>query len=457
MGLFGSRAASGCAIPVPITPMPGGPFATSLPMLGLLTTVAIAAWLLRRAWQQPATSVAMSFGVLAMDAFNRSTFPWLAEWRGAQVLTVLVVSVACWRQVTRHGFRQSLMARSTFLRAALIYFAYALLAASWSSDPASSFMVWLNFQKYLVVFILGAHLVVRDREDLGVALREIALVWTPYLTLVLFAGNWGARGVISKVATDHEWEGFGAGEVGYLVLPTLAAACALTLPLLTRWPRWLRTVGVVIMLAVIVRSGARGQLVACALGAAAYVPSWALRALAAVMLRGAVMIAVAFGVALLLDQGEYPQVLIRWTAARLQAALQERWDLISQLWSAYAAGGWGVILFGLGTAESGVLMGIYPHFIPVEVLCEQGLVGLALLGTALGVLIAQARKAISTTGRSDTDAAAIALFLFLCLVGLKSGGVLASPWLWTTAALLGRGLHASAGKGREAARDGRSS
>lgn len=328
MGLFGSRAASGCAIPVPITPMPGGPFATSLPMLGLLTTVAIAAWLLRRAWQQPATSVAMSFGVLAMDAFNRSTFPWLAEWRGAQVLTVLVVSVACWRQVTRHGLRQSLMARSTFLRAALIYFAYALLAASWSSDPASSFMVWLNFQKYLVVFILGAHLVVRDREDLGVALREIALVWTPYLTLVLFAGNWGARGVISKVATDHEWEGFGAGEVGYLVLPTLAAACALTLPLLTRWPRWLRTVGVVIMLAVIVRSGARGQLVACALGAAAYVPSWALRALAAVMLRGAVMIAVAFGVALLLDQGEYPQVLIRWTAARLQAALQERWDLI---------------------------------------------------------------------------------------------------------------------------------
>jgi hypothetical protein len=142
----------------------------------------------------------------------------------------------------------------------------------------------------------------------------------------------------------------------------------------------------------------------------------------------------------LLDQGEYPQVLLRWTAARLQAALQERWDLISQLWVAYADGGWGTILFGLGTAESGVLMGIYPHFIPVEVLCEQGIVGLALLGTALGVLITQARRVIRTTGRSDTDAAIIALFLFLCLVGLKSGGVLASPWLWTTAALLGRGV-----------------
>ena len=409
-------------------------------MLALLTTAVIGAWLLRRAWLKPATSVAMSFGVLAMDAFNRSSFPLLAEWRAAQVLTVLVVSVACWRQVSIHGLWSSLSTRSTFLRAALIYFAYALLAVTWSSDPASSFMVWLNFLKYLLVFILGAHLVVRDREDLGVALREIALVWTPYLTLVLFAGHWGARGIISKVASDHEWEGFGAGEVGYLVLPTLAAACALTLPLLTRWPRWLRTVGVVIMLAVIVRSGARGQLVACALGAAAYVPSWALRALASVMLRGAVLVAIAFGIALLLDQGEYPQVLLRWTAARLQAALQERWDLISQLWAAYAAGGWGTILFGLGTAESGVLMGIYPHFIPVEVLCEQGLVGLALLGTALGVLIGQGRRAMAGPGRSDADAAIIALFLFLCLVGLKSGGVLASPWLWTAAALLGRGI-----------------
>ncbi len=412
-------------------------------MLALLTTAVIGAWLLRRAWLKPATSVAMTFGVLAMDAFNRSSFPLLAEWRAAQVLTVLVVSVACWRQVTTHGLWSSLSTRSTFLRAALIYFAYALLAVTWSSDPASSFMVWLNFLKYLVVFILGAHLVVRDREDLGVALREIALVWTPYLTLVLFAGHWGARGIISRVASDHEWEGFGAGEVGYLVLPTLAAACALTLPLLTRWPRWLRTVGVVIMLAVIVRSGARGQLVACALGAAAYVPSWALRALASVMLRGAVLVAIAFGIALLLDQGEYPQVLLRWTAARLQAALQERWDLISQLWAAYAAGGWGTILFGLGTAESGVLMGIYPHFIPVEVLCEQGLVGLALLGTALGVLISQGRRSMAGPGGRDTEAAIIALFLFLCLVGLKSGGVLASPWLWTAATLLGRGLMAS--------------
>ncbi|MDB4734004.1 O-antigen ligase family protein [Planctomycetota bacterium] len=409
-------------------------------MLGLLTTVVVGVWLLRRAWLQPATSVAMTFGVLAMDAFNRSSFPWLAEWKVAQGLTVLVVTIACVRQVSRYGVRSALLHRSVFLRAALVYFAYALLAASWSSDPGASALVWLSFSKYLVVFILGAHLVVRDRADLGVALREIALVWTPYLALVLFAGRWGARGVISMLASDHEWEGFGAGEVGYLVLPTLAAACALTLPLLTRWPRWLRTVGVVIMLALIVRSGARGQLVACALGAAAYVPSWALRALGVALLRGAVMVAIAFGIAVLLDQGEYPQVLLRWTAARLQAALQERWDLISQLWVAYADGGWGTILFGLGTAESGVLMGIYPHFIPVEVLCEQGIVGLALLGTALGVLITQARRVIRTTGRSDTDAAIIALFLFLCLVGLKSGGVLASPWLWTTAALLGRGV-----------------
>ena len=93
-------------------------------------------------------------------------------------------------------------------------------------------------------------------------------------------------------------------------------------------------------------------------------------------------------------------------------------------------------------------MGIYPHFIPVEVLCEQGLVGLALLGTALGVLIAQGRRAMAGPGRSDADAAILALFLFLCLVGLKSGGVLASPWLWTAAALLGRGLARQQEKGQ---------
>lgn len=409
-------------------------------MLALLSTALIAAWLLRRAWVLPATSVAMPFGVLAMDAFNRSGFPAFAQWKVAQALTVLVVTVACFRQLSRFGVRAALLDRSAFLGAAGLFFAYALLAAAWSSDPAASVGVWLSFSKYLLVFVLGAHLVVRSEEDLRVALREIALVWTPYLALVLFTGEWGARGVISAIPADHEWEGFGAGEVGYTVLPTLAAACALTLPLLTRCPRWLRTVGVVVMLAVIVRSGARGQLVAVALGAVAYVPTWALRILGALALRGAVMVALAFGIALLLDQGEYPQVLVRWTLARLEVAFQERLDLVAQLWGAYAAGGWSTVLFGLGTAESGALMGIYPHIIPVEVLCENGVLGLALFAGAFAILVRDLRRALRAAGRSDTSAAAIGLLVFLAAVGLKSGGVLASPWLWTTAALIGRGL-----------------
>ena len=152
------------------------------------------------------------------------------------------------------------------------------------------------------------------------------------------------------------------------------------------------------------------------------------------------MVALAFGIALLLDQGEFPQVLVRWTLARLEAAFQERLDLVAQLWGAYAAGGWTTVLFGLGTAESGVLMGIYPHIIPVEVLCENGVLGLGLFAGAFAVLVRDLRRALRAAGRSDTSAAAIGLLVFLAAVGLKSGGVLASPWLWTTAALIGRGL-----------------
>lgn len=407
-------------------------------MLALLSTVLIAAWLLRRAWALPATAVAMPFGVLAMDAFNRSGFPVLAQWKVAQALTVVVVFVACARQVARLGPRRALADRAGFLCAAAAYFAYALVAASWSTEPVASAKVWLSFSKYLVVFVLGAHLVVRDEADLGVALREIAWVWTPYLALVLFAGEWGARGVVSAIPADHAWEGFGAGEVGYLALPTLAAACALTLPLLTRCPRWLRALGVVVMLAVVVRSGARGQLVGVCLGAAAYVPSRALGILAAASLRGAALVALGFALAVLLDHAEYPQVLLRWTLAKLETAFEVRFELIGRLWEAYLAGGWSTVVFGLGTAESGVIMGIYPHVIVVEVLCEHGLIGLTLFFWAVLVLVLELRSHLARNGRTSTIAGGVALLVFLAVVGLKSGGVLASPWLWTTAALVAR-------------------
>ncbi len=44
----------------------------------------------------------------------------------------------------------------------------------------------------------------------------------------------------------------------------------------------------------------------------------------------------------------------------------------------------GAILFGLGNSSAYAILGIYPHIVPLEILGEEGLVGIALF---IGILI----------------------------------------------------------------------
>ncbi len=419
-------------------------------MHSVALTALLGAWFLWRAWQRPARSVALSFGVLALDAYNRSTFAWLAEWRLAQVLTCVTVALACVRQVYLVGWRATVWEGATAAAALLGLFVYSALSLLWTPEPTTASAAWISSLGYLATMIFGGYFVVRNEDDLDEALRETARVWTPYLVLVLLTGNWGARGIVSLIPSDHQWQGFGAGEVGYLALPTLAGICCLVLPTVPRLHATLRFVATMLLLAVIVRSGARGQLAATIAGSLLYLPSETWRRALPVIGRAIVLLAGAFVIGVVVAPSEHSQVLVRWTLDKLAAGLDVRVECITPLWAAYVDAGPVTWLFGLGADASGPIAGMAPHVVPVEVLCEYGLLGLSLLALSTWWILRDLVRVERAEGLSLALRAAIAVLVFLAVVSLKGGIFLRMPWLWAVYVMLARAAQTAANRRAQA-------
>lgn len=102
------------------------------------------------------------------------------------------------------------------------------------------------------------------------------------------------------------------------------------------------------------------------------------------------------------------------------------------------------IIFGLGNsaASDPRILGIYPHFVPLEILAEEGLIGFALFGL---VLYSTARNAFECHSQLNTTsvdrkvfAALLALFLFTSLLSLKQGSLLGNLEPFMFAIILGK-------------------
>ena len=80
-------------------------------------------------------------------------------------------------------------------------FIYAFVSIFWVSVPGKAMAIWsVNFQ-YLVVFILGAPLLIQEVDDLEVPMRALLLLGTPFIFCLNFMLEWGYRGF------HREWRG----------------------------------------------------------------------------------------------------------------------------------------------------------------------------------------------------------------------------------------------------------
>ena len=419
-------------------------------MIGLSAYAAIAGGLFIALWRYPAVALAGVLCMFGLEQWGQATTTFFAQHHtatnfliGGLLLLALVI------QGVRRGF--SIFAGYPAIGwLTLALFLYAFASTQWAPRPDISLKLWASRWPYIVMMIMLAPLLVTKAKDLRSVYTGLFLIGGILSVLLLFFVKWEARRIVLAETLGEE----GLGNP--LTVAALAGMVVLIVILAEPWPRlklWIpikwAMVGICLLL--IIKSGSRGQLLGVLFASVACWPlSRTLKNVKQFSLLAFVIVFLGITTSLAIQALSTQQVYGergRWDE---QAAEQ---DVTGRLTNAFllvrlAYSSSETMLFGLGSSASydQRILGIYPHFIPLEILAEEGLVGFSLYlmiyyYTACSVL-RSFRIVTDEPKERLLLGSLVGLYLFTSILSLKQGSLLLNLEPFMLGIIIGRYEHA---------------
>jgi hypothetical protein len=398
----------------------------------------LAGFLLAAVWRPP-VSLAAILCIYGLKQWGQTSSAWLAAHGtftnyaiGAIVLIALAVRAMRGKCVLCN-------ARGSTAAVVALYL-YALLTLLWTPRPDLALNMWAAGSPYVVAAVLLAPLAVHDTEDLYRGYFALLVFGGVLVFALLLFAKWGDRGVLIS--------GDSADETNPLAIANLGGAVASAALFLRtrRFPivGWIiRLVLVAAALVVVVKSGSRGQLIATLATLVVMLPV----AFRLGHVRGLVPILIAVAVIGIAAQYAAQNYIRhdddRWSRTDAAGAASVRWKMCQQLLSHWAESP-GTMLFGLGNSAAldPDIVGAYPHDVPIEIVGEEGVLGLAIyLGInalALGGLLKAFRATKDDPQLRRLLAVAGANYVFALITTLKEGNMVGSAEFFLAAILLAR-------------------
>lgn len=328
------------------------------------------------------------------------------------------------------------------LQAVVLYGLLGMAALSyyWSVDPPKTLEELWKYLPYMIAFAVLTPLCTVDQAQIHKAINTT--VWFGGLVLLGHAlTNYGVRGVILDSFRGRAMEANPlavATYAGYVGICGIFSAYGQRLDL-----TGLVRIGVLLLAGwIIIRSGSRGQLIALAAVCMVWLPittratfkrSTILAVLSAVVL-------IALGI-WFVEKYEWSG---RWSWEKIAEAREGRWAMAVGLLEYWANSGVMRWLFGLGNSSSFKLVGFYPHNSVIEVLGEEGIVGLLLftifvLSGSLAGMRMMFHAGLPVTSRSNLGVL-LAMFSFEFILTLKQGSLLGDSMLQCLGLTIGLAL-----------------
>jgi hypothetical protein len=406
-------------------------------MFGLFTYCAILFALSVGVWFRPAVGVAAVLCLYGLKQWGQSSSSFVVQHGQFTNYAIAIIALI---GLIRVAFKRSCVfcqiPTATWLIAALLL--YALLSVLWAPDLEASLQQWASQGPYIITITLLAPLLLSDFQDTRIAFSWTAFTGAAICILALLFGKWGFRGLLIYANVLE-------AETNPLALSSLAGTVFIISALSLGRPnsifrRISCMVFIPITLAVILRSGSRGQLIAGVTAVMISLPiAFRMRNIRSF---GALILATSIIVGL----GAWSASLVkidatRWESTDSQSAVSGRIENARHLLGA-ATSHASTIIFGLGNSSSFQILGIYPHITGLEVIAEEGVVGTILY---LGIILVAARSIKRITNRADlTDsnrnvlAILTGLFVFEFILSWKQGSLLSSVYVFAYAITLGR-------------------
>jgi hypothetical protein len=326
----------------------------------------------------------------------------------------------------------------------LTLYAYAFLTITWAPDPWASLDQWLASAPYLITITLLAPLLLTRLDDARTAFIATALSGAALCALVLAFGHWGNRGLVLFGHGVEDDLNIYRYQTNPLALSTMAGTvfliCALSLGKPNRWPMRLFAMACIpVALAVILKSGSRGQLIASGIALFAALPiAFRIKdgkSLATLALIAIVVLGLGWWGASLVDVDAS-----RWSDARTSQDVAGRFAMARALLGV-STSEFFTALFGLGNSSAFQVLGIYPHITGLEVLAEEGIFGAAIYFSILLLTLRSVKRIIQLPLRdSERQGVAIlaGLFLFELILSWKQGSLLFSVYVFAYSIALAR-------------------
>jgi hypothetical protein len=413
-------------------------------MLGLITYSSILLALLLGTWWRPAIGLGAVLCLYGLKQWGQSSTALFAEYR--QVTNYAVFAI-CLLGVIRASRKRSCVLCVMPATAKLIgiLYLYAFLTISWAPDPWTSLDQWIGSAPYLITITLLAPLLLTELDDTRTAFIATALAGASICALAVIFGHWGDRGLVVFGHGSYQDDlNIYRYQTNPLALSTMAGTvflvCALSLSRPNRIAMRLFAISSIpFALAVILKSGSRGQLIASGVALFVSLPI-------TFRIRNAKSIAALVFIAVLIaGLGWWGATLVnvdssRWSDARTTQDVAGRFAMAHTLLGK-STSDFFTALFGLGNSSAFQILGIYPHITGLEVLAEEGFFGAAIYFSIL-YLAARSVKRLIDIELSDSQRSALAmltgLFVFEFILSWKQGSLLFSVYVFAYAIVLAR-------------------
>lgn len=401
-------------------------------MFGVLIYCSVIATLSVGSLKRPAFSLGAILCMFGLEQWGETKISFIATHSSfSNYLSFAIVAIGITLQLYR-GRHPRLCNGPIHLCIALL-FMYSFTSLFWTPIPTFAILEWRTQFPYVLLVLVVLPMLIHDESDARDGLMGTLITGGILAFCLTFFVEWGYRSIVSDVSA--------AGVVRLPLAMAQMGAYVFILAIMLRGRGVLNALIslclIAISLTLVVKTGSRGQLIAMLASGLAFAPmargQVLSRGYVAIFLIG-IMAALAVwwmlpGLSGSLSMGESD----RFSTERAVGDYEGRLVAAGMLLDHYLASGIGGMIFGLGSSASfsPQIVGFYVHIVPIEILCELGIVGAVLLLAILLLTIRAVARYTAVLARGGGNpnanravAALSALFVCELLLSLKEGSLL---------------------------------
>jgi hypothetical protein len=406
-------------------------------MLGLITYSLIFLTLLIGVWLRPTVGVAAVLCLFGLKQWGQSTTAFFSE--HGQFTNFAIAAITLLGLIRAAFKRSCIFCRiPTTTVLVVVLYVYAFISVTWAPNSSESLDQWIAQGPYIITVAVLAPLLFSDFEDARIAFLWTALTGAAICALALAFGKWGSRGLVM-------YRDIYETETNPLALSSLAGTVFLIAALSLSRPsrllmRIVATACIPIAIAVILRSGSRGQLIASGVALIFALPiGFRLRDPRSIA-------ALLFAAVAVIGLGWWSSSIVEIDASRWESK-QSKEDVTGRLANAQAlldvsSSHFSTTIFGLGNSSSFQVIGYYPHIAPLEVIAEEGFLGAVIYFAVIVLSVRSVKRIMRQPDMSDTKRNVLAilcgLFVFEFILSCKQGSLLSSVYVFAYAITLAR-------------------